>query len=110
MSPNDTHTADQTDALLSHANTSVAEDTDLGEAAGPSGETKEEKFRRVAKPRTLKVLKDLQVLGNTSSTGNYSYTPEQVDIIFNAIQAELDKTRAMFSPAKKTKAEVTLDF
>jgi ABC-type Fe3+-hydroxamate transport system substrate-binding protein len=75
------------------------------EAAGPAGETKEDKFRRLAKLRTNNVLNTIRILGNVSNAASYSYTPDQVEKIFAAIQSQLDKTRALFSPVEKTKPD-----
>ena len=44
----------------------------------------------------------LNLLGNLSNKSNYSYSEEQVDAIFDAIQNELDAQRNRF--AKKQEA------
>ena len=63
---------------------------------------KEENFKRLAENRTNKIIDMLNLLGNLSNKSNYSYSEEQVDAIFDAIQNELDAQRNRF--AKKQEA------
>ena len=60
-------------------------------------ETKEDKFKRVAEPRVNDILDRLRVLGNCSNKHAYRYNSEQVDKIFTAIEAEVQRTRALFT-------------
>lgn len=64
-------------------------------------ESKAERFLRLAKVRTEKVLKALRILGNCSSKGNYEYTSEQIESMFSTIQATLNLIEAKFTPSKK---------
>ena len=57
---------------------------------------KKENFRRIAETRTNKIIKDIELLGNLSNKYYYEYTPKQIDLIFNAIQDELDSQREKF--------------
>ena len=57
---------------------------------------KEENFIRLAENRTNKVLDMIRLLGNLSNTSNYSYTQEQVDKIFGAIEKELAIAKRKF--------------
>lgn len=59
-------------------------------------ETKEQKFKRIATTRTRRILKDLRLLGNCANRGAYSYTKEDVNKIFNAIDSEVKRVRTMF--------------
>ena len=57
---------------------------------------KEENFIRLAENRTKKVLDMIRLLGNLSNTSNYSYTQDQVDKIFGAIEKELAIAKRKF--------------
>lgn len=59
-------------------------------------ETKEARFRRVAEARVNKLLRMLRLLGNCSCRNVYSYTPSEVEQLFNTLQAELDAARSRF--------------
>lgn len=69
------------------------------------GESKHDKFKRLASGRTNKVLTALAHLGNCSSKGSYEYTDEEVEKIFTAIQNKLDETKAKFYPEEKKEKE-----
>ena len=66
---------------------------------------KEENFKRLAVNRTNKIIDMLQLLGNLSNTSNYSYSEEQVEAIFCAIEEELkiQKSRFVLKQEKKRK-------
>jgi len=64
------------------------------------GETKEEKFKRIATARTLRILNDLRLLGNCANTSIYSYDREDVRKIFSAIEKELKRVKALFNSQK----------
>ncbi|MEO0067943.1 MAG: hypothetical protein ABIK23_02270 [candidate division WOR-3 bacterium] len=61
-----------------------------------TGETKAERFKRVATRRTLKVLEALRILGNCSNRSEYEYTEEDIKKIFNAIEKQLSEVKARF--------------
>lgn len=67
-----------------------------------SGETKGEKFKRIAANRTQKVLRYLKRLGNCANTGTYSYSKEDVNKIFGAIDRELKRVRMLFDKPKES--------
>ena len=72
------------------------------------GESKADKFKRLAAKRTNNALKQINNLGNLS-TSAYEYTPEQVEKIFGALQGALDECRAKFEKTKqKDNQEFTL--
>jgi len=60
------------------------------------GETKDARFKRIAKARTLRILDDLRLLGNCSNKGIYSYTREDVNKIFSAVEKEVKRVRMLF--------------
>ena len=66
-------------------------------------ENKEEKFRRIATARTNRVLNDIRLLGNCSNSNNYSYTEADINKIFNEINKELKRIRALFEKSDKNK-------
>jgi len=71
-----------------------------------SGESKVDRFTRLAQARTTNVLRSIRILGNLSNTSNYSYTPEQVRKIFSAIRAQLDNAESKFDAgARKSVSE-----
>lgn len=57
---------------------------------------KRENFVRLAEARTNKILEMIRLLGNLSNTSNYSYTKQDVDKIFHALQNELTETKKKF--------------
>jgi hypothetical protein len=52
----------------------------------PEGETKEQRFRRLANYRTNSILNELRKLGNLSNKRVYEYADEDVERIFDAIE------------------------
>ncbi len=69
---------------------------------------KEDNFRRLAENRTNKILNMLNLLGNLSNTSNYSYTEEQVNTIFDAIESELETQRGRFTKKRESKKKFRL--
>ena len=63
------------------------------------GETKHDKFKRLAALRVTNALKKIELIGNLASPG-YEYTTEEVDKIFAALQQTLDNTKGSFSKSK----------
>lgn len=59
-------------------------------------ETKRDKLVRLAEARTNKIIDMLQLLGNCSNSNAYDYSPQDVDKIFNAIEAEVRETKKKF--------------
>ena len=63
-------------------------------------ETKRDKFIRIAEARTNKIIDMVQLLSNCSNTATYSYTEDDVDKIFCAIEAEIKGARKRFNKAE----------
>ncbi len=61
-----------------------------------SGESKADRFTRLASARTTNVLDSIRILGNLSNTSNYEYAPAQVTKIFGAIREQLDIAESKF--------------
>lgn len=72
------------------------------------GNVKEEKFKRLAENRTNKIISMLSLLGNLSNTSNYSYSEEQVESIFAAIEKEIKEQKKRFIFKKETKKKFRL--
>ncbi|MFC1699256.1 hypothetical protein ACFL1I_04775 [Candidatus Omnitrophota bacterium] len=67
------------------------------------GESKHDKFKRLASQRVTNAIKKIELIGNLSSPG-YEYTSEEVEKIFVSLQQILDGTKSKFSKAKKEDA------
>lgn len=87
-------------------------DAENEEAASEEVETEEEskedrteqkrtKFRAVGVRRTNAVLDSIRLLRQLSNTSSYSYSDEEVDKMFSAIQESLDSARESFAQSKR---------
>ena len=73
-------------------------------------ETKRDKFVRLAEARTNKIIDMLQLLSNCSNSNVYDYPQQDVDKIFNAIDAEVKEAKKKFSKIESKKStRFTLD-
>ena len=68
------------------------------------GETKAEKFTRMATSRFVKAVKMIRLISNLANRGNYDYTDDQVRSMFNRLRDELDACEQEF--ARKTEKEI----
>ncbi len=66
-------------------------------------ETPEQRFKRIAEVRTNAVLDRLRILGNLSNRQMYSYTEEDINKIFSAINKQIKEVRAKFDSKKEKK-------
>lgn len=66
-------------------------------------ESKEERFKRIATARTLRLLNDIRLLGNCANRGNYAYTDADVKKIFETVQKELKTIKVLFEKSDKHK-------
>lgn len=57
---------------------------------------KKERFKRLAVYRTNEVLKRLKILGNCANRSAYSYTEEEINKIFLAIERKVKEIKAKF--------------
>jgi hypothetical protein len=64
------------------------------------GESKEEKFKRIASLRTQRILNDLRLLANCSDKRIYSYNEKDASKIFGTIEKELKRVKSLFSSPK----------
>jgi len=60
-----------------------------------------ENFVRLAEARTTRLLKDIDLLSNLSNRSNYTFTEEDVNKIFRAVQKKLRETEAKFRTSIK---------
>ena len=65
------------------------------------GETKHERFKRIAAKRTNDVLEKIRILGNCSNRSSYKYTSEEINKIFSEIDKQLKLTKARFLSGKR---------
>ena len=68
-----------------------------------NNETPEERFKRIAAVRTNAVLDRLRILGNLSNRQMYSYTEEDINKIFSAINKQIKEVRIKFNSKKQEK-------
>ena len=74
-----------------------------------ANESKNERFRRLAESRGNRLIREIMLLGNLSNQKNYSYSEEEVERLFAAIQRELDEVRALFDAGSPSARKVNLD-
>ena len=68
-----------------------------------NNETPEERFKRIATVRTNAVLDKLRILGNLSNRQMYSYSEEDINKIFRAIDKQIKEVKAKFNSCKQEK-------
>jgi len=69
-------------------------------------ETKHDRFRRLAKLRGERALKDIHLLGNLSNRNNYEYTDNEVKKVFSAVEEELKIAKSKFLSKKSRKIDL----
>ena len=67
------------------------------------GESRHDKFKRLATQRVTNAIKKIELIGNLSSPG-YECAPEEIEKIFATLQQTLENTKNRFSKAKKEEA------
>ena len=77
------------------------------EVKNVEGESKSDKFKRLATKRVQNAVAKVELIANLSGSG-YEYTPEQVEKILNTLQGSVDKVKAAFSKQKITKTDFSL--
>ena len=60
-------------------------------------ENNKQRFESIAQRRTKVILEYLRLLGNCANTGSYSYSEEQVEKIFAAIEREEKRVKGLFN-------------
>lgn len=64
-----------------------------------AGESKSDKFKRLASKRVVNAISKIELIANLSAS-SYEYTPEEVAKILTALQGSVDKVKAAFSKQK----------
>ena len=72
-----------------------------------AGESKSDKFKRLASKRVVNAISKIELLTNLAGS-SYEYTPEQVEKILGALQGSVDKVKAAFSKQKIEKTDFHL--
>ena len=67
------------------------------------GESKHDKFKRLASQRVTNAIKKIELIGNLSSPG-YEYAAEEIEKIFATLEQTLESTKSKFSKAKREEA------
>ena len=65
-------------------------------------------FKRIAENRTNKIISMISLLGNLSNRSYYDYSEKEIELIFDAIQNELDKQRVKFQGKNSQKKRFEL--
>ena len=70
------------------------------------GETKEQRFQRLATKRTQAALQKIRLLGNLT-TSSYAYTSEQAAQVIGALRAAVETVEAKFNRVRGTRGPDT---
>ncbi len=76
------------------------------ELGAVQGETKEQRFQRLATKRTQAALQKIRLLGNLTSS-SYGYTPDQASKIVAALRLAVDAVEAKFNRVRGAQAAET---
>ena len=57
---------------------------------------KHQNFKRVLSKRLDKTLKMIELIGNCSNTTNYSYSQNEIDLVFKALTKKLKETKGLY--------------
>ena len=74
-----------------------------------SEETKRDRFRRIAKKRTINVIKRLRVLSTCANRNAYEYRPADVEKIFGEIERHVAAARTRFEERNKKDVDFELE-
>jgi len=74
-------------------------ENDVNEAKDVAGESKSDKFKRLASKRVVNAIQKIELITNLASS-SYESTPEEVTKILTALQGSVDKVKAAFSKQK----------
>jgi hypothetical protein len=78
--------------LVARLSVAYPEPVDIEQQPAPVGESKADKFRRLAVYRMDKALERITQLGHLSNRSQYEYTAEQVEKMRATLQMQLDAT------------------
>lgn len=72
----------------------------------PEGETKSEKFIRVANPRIKNVIKKIRLVKQVIGSKQYDLTEEQFEAIYDALFTEVEALRSAYDGRTNNKEEI----
>lgn len=67
---------------------------------------KSARFKEKAENQTSKVMAEIEKLQKLSNKKYYTYSPEQINELFGAIQSALDETKATFTTTNAEKKKL----
>jgi hypothetical protein len=70
----------------------------------PPGETREERFHRIGERRMSRILKEFDLLENLSGP-NYSFTEDEVDTMFDALESTVGRLKDRFMKVLQREAK-----
>ena len=73
------------------------------------GETRRERFERLANYRTNQVLEKIRILGGIANSRYYDYSEKDVNVIFDSIFEELEATKRKFLSAAEKEDKFRLE-
>jgi len=73
-----------------------------------TGESKSEKFKRLAEMRVQKATWSIQSIGKLANRYNYDYADADAQKILRHLQSELDEVRKKFISSQKRKQKFSL--
>lgn len=76
--------------------TAAAEKAQAKKAGVERGKDKAADFVRLAQKRHFAAIEKIRLVGNLSNSNDYTYTSEQVAMIFDSIIEEVNASRARF--------------
>ena len=79
---------------------------EAGQETTAPGETREQRFQRLATKRTQAALQKIRLISNLTSS-SYAYTPEQAAKIIGTLRAAVDTVEAKFNRVRGTQAAET---
>ena len=74
-----------------------------------TGETRRNRFVKIAEGRVNRILDGLDSLGKCSNRSNYEYSEEDIKKIFGEIDKKVRDIRTLFQGNTKNKARFKLD-
>jgi len=70
---------------------------------------KEERFRKLAQQRLTKIFQDLELISRLSNKKHYTFTPQEIDILFTAFEEKGDEIRICFEPLEPLKTSFSFE-
>jgi len=70
-----------------------------------TNESKNSRFKRLAKQRGERVLRDIHLIGNLSNRNNYEYTDQDISKLFRTIEEEIRLSKSRFITKKTRKLD-----